>query len=491
MVRLYGSKPPWLTALNVSSPAARDPRAAVAAMRQARHQRTVVRLIGAVYWLLIFEGVLRKWLLPQWGRPLFFVRDPLVISIYLLVLARGTSVPRSPLLYAGLGFGFIGLGLIAIHAAFDQAPLGFIPIYGWRNYFLYLPLAFVIARYFELSDVELLARRTLQACIPMAVLVLFQSAAPAYSAINAGLGAGADQIYTIQTTVSGVVRPAGTFTSDLGLTAFITSALAIATAMWIMPVRFRPLGTGWLMAATLSILACLSVSGSRGVLLWSGVVIFGAMATLLFAAPAMHLKVTILIVLLVGAGAVVTPILFPRTTQAFIQRWADAGASESKAYGSGGVFARALHEMFLFRVLLPVTPPAGYGLGSAGNAAWRLGIRGDLIDFNNQEEINAAESDWGRHILELGPIFGCCLIAFRVAFVWSLARQAFAATRRSGHPLPLLLCIYVSSLLLQGQITGNGTLNGFAWMFVGLCMAASYHVRKRNGVPVRSLQRQS
>jgi len=226
-------------------------------------------------------------------------------------------------------------------------------------------------------------------------------------------------------------------------------------------------------AASASILMCLSVSGSRGALLWSGTVVVSAAAGLFFISPAMQLKATLLVVLLVAAGVIGAPILFPRTTEAFLLRWNYVGDSESQAYGSGGVFARALHEVFLFRVLLPVTPAAGYGLGSAGNAAWQTGVRASAISFANQDELNAAETDWGRNILELGPLFGCCFIAFRIVFVVDLARRAISHTRRSGHALPFLLFLYVSSLLLQGQITANGTLNGFGWVFIGLCLAAS------------------
>ena len=466
------------------SAATNHARSAFAALDWERHRRAVVLLIYGVYWLLIFEGVLRKWLFPQWARPLFFVRDPLVMCTYALVLIRGTRVSRSHLLQAGLAFSFIGLALIGLHASFSRTFEAGLSIYGWRNYFLILPLAFVIARYFEMKDLELLAARTLQLCIPMAALAVLQVNAPATAPINAGWGVGRE-LFFVNTSTSGVVRPPGMFTSDLGMSAFVTSALCMALAMWILPARIRPLRTVWLWAATAAIVVCLAISGSRGALVWAAIVVLGATAGLSLVAPAINVKLVTIVAVLISVAALLAPILFPRTTQAFLLRWTTAGASETAAYGSGGILARARHEIFLFHVLIPITPPGGYGLGSAGNAAWQMGNPNELVPFATRDQISAAETDWGRHILELGPIFGCCFIAFRIVFVISLFNRAFAASRRSGRAFPLLLCLYVGPMLLQGQITGNGTLNGYGWVFAGFCMAASERGSNPSRGPLR------
>jgi hypothetical protein len=39
-------------------------------------RRLIVRLVFLVFLLLIFEGAMRKWLLPDFQRPLYFARDP-------------------------------------------------------------------------------------------------------------------------------------------------------------------------------------------------------------------------------------------------------------------------------------------------------------------------------------------------------------------------------------------------------------------------------
>jgi hypothetical protein len=46
----------------------------------------VRRLIWLYLWLLVFEGVFRKWVLPQFSAPLLLIRDPVVLLIYLSAL---------------------------------------------------------------------------------------------------------------------------------------------------------------------------------------------------------------------------------------------------------------------------------------------------------------------------------------------------------------------------------------------------------------------
>ena len=50
----------------------------------------IKKLIWAYFLLLLFEGALRKWFLPELSQGLLIIRDPLVIWIYYLCYAQGT-----------------------------------------------------------------------------------------------------------------------------------------------------------------------------------------------------------------------------------------------------------------------------------------------------------------------------------------------------------------------------------------------------------------
>ena len=49
------------------------------------NRRKVQLLLWTYFWLLIFEGALRKWVLPGLSNPLLIVRDPVAI----LAIAAG------------------------------------------------------------------------------------------------------------------------------------------------------------------------------------------------------------------------------------------------------------------------------------------------------------------------------------------------------------------------------------------------------------------
>src|SRR5438552_14153419 len=56
--------------------------------------RDIRRLIHLYIFLLLVEGALRKWIVPQFSNPLLLVRDPIVLAIYFLAW-RAHIFPRN------------------------------------------------------------------------------------------------------------------------------------------------------------------------------------------------------------------------------------------------------------------------------------------------------------------------------------------------------------------------------------------------------------
>src|ERR1700736_5890600 len=99
---------------------------------------TLRLLVWLYFWLLLWEGALRKWFFPSLSTPLLIVRDPVVLLIYAIALAKGVfPFNRFILLIAALGIASFGASLIV----FDRLS---IIAYGLRTNFLHLPLIFVL-----------------------------------------------------------------------------------------------------------------------------------------------------------------------------------------------------------------------------------------------------------------------------------------------------------------------------------------------------------
>jgi hypothetical protein len=470
------------------------PASAIHAQDNAARRR-IVRLAAAVYWLLILEGALRRWLLPEYEEMLFFIRVPLVAWCYWTALQH-KMWPRPTLFLVGFyAFSIIAIVLVPMQMLYggysDRHFL--LAAYGWYNYFYYIPLAFLIAEQFSRSDLVVLVRQTAWMSLPMALLVFLQFNAPPSSAINVGFSTEEVHQFRGLVVASERIRPTGTFTSSAGLGDFIIGLSVMLFSAWLLPALHRPVKPALLMASTIALLIMVALSGSRGLFLSSGLMFAAAFVTgYVTKRKRVVLHTSVLVPLLGILFVGLFPLLFPTAFDTFAERWVSAYASESQHY-SFGIFGRALGNLYWFLLIIPDTPLLGYLLGMGGNAAHQLGwveIPDAAAEWD--QPVGWAEDPFSQHIVELGPVLGLLYIVFRLAFTLWIGNRCLRATRRRGDPLPLMLFAFVALMMLMAQMTGNGTHIGYTWVFVGLCLAASrpaptlHRVRSVAGQRMRS-----
>lgn len=426
-----------------------------AATSEEATRRLIVNLTFTVYWLLIFEGALRKWVLPQASEVIFFIRDPFVLLIYYLAFKHRLWPQRSTMLWLGLGLAGLFVPLLFIQLmAYDFSPL--ISAYGWRNYFFYLPLAFIIGYNFRGEDLARLMRQTLIIAIPLAMLTFYQFLSPPDAFIN--------KTYTkdalIFTVAGDIVRTYGTFTFTLGQVLFVASTIAMLVGAWIIPKQSRPLGLWLLLLATAGVITSFAVNGSRSIFFYTAFIFASAILSgLIMYRPQVRLRALVLPIVVGIAGAIIFINVFSTSWHAIEQRSATAEAME------GSPIVRALKGFDISEYLGDDTPLIGYGVG--------YGTGGGAKLATGQIKLILAENDWHRIMLESGLVFGLLYIAYRVLFTLWLFVEAMNATRRANNPLPLLLFGFIGIVILDGQMTMQGTVNGYAWLFAGFVMAAN------------------
>ncbi len=444
--------------------------AASAAGANEHARKRLVSVVLVIYLLAIFEGSLRKYAFPQFGQYIFFIRDPFLIYAYLLATRHGLW-PRNNVFFAlsvfMCGFGVLLFVLQSASGGFSEhrQVLG---AYGWRSYFLYIPLAFLVGEQFRAADLLRFSRITLLLAVPIAVLVAMQFFSPIGAPINVGTADEAELKFKGMVVTAEHVRPAGPFTSNAGQQQFVTTAFAMLLAFLIVPAQRRKISLLVLLPAAGGILTCVALSGSRGTMLQTGMIAMFALAIgFVGRGAALKAKAFALPASLGAVAVVLYPIVFPEGFAAFVERWNAADSYESRSF-EGGVFGRAMFSVIDFLRLVDDTPLLGYGLGFGGNASIRLGAMVDGVQPGA-----LAETDYARHMVDLGPALGICFIVYRVALVVWLTRIVMAATRRVSDPLPMMLLSYALYVVLQSQITGNGSINVYGWLFMGLCIAAS------------------
>jgi hypothetical protein len=410
------------------------------------------RMIWLYFWLLIFEGALRKWI-PPLSVPLLVVRDPLVLLIYLqAVRCRRFPANAAMAVYFLLLTLFILLALVQVTAGIGGGPL--VAAYGLRTDFLHLPLIFVIPQVFSYADVLKLGKWILILSIPMAALMVLQYMSPPDSWINAATAADAKQIAFVE----GKIRPAGTFSFVTGAAHFYI--LATAFVIYALAEK-RAVYSRWLVwAALFSIAIVQPISGSRTLVLGCALIAVGAIAFAILNPERAHRIIAMAILIGAAVGALSLTSFFQEAVTTFMTRWDQANAA------TGGV-QRGLVWRFLSTLLdaFDVLPTAGFlgkGLGMGTGAGSTL--------MTGSSQFLLAESEWPRVVLESGPFLGFSFLAYRVWIAGKTALEAAAGARRQ-HLLAWLLVWHACPSLVTEQLSQPTNL-GFMVLASGLCVAA-------------------
>ena len=143
---------------------------------QVQRHRLLVRVAFLLFVALIIEGIARKWMFPGQHQYFYFLRDPILLGFYLLAVSKGAIQSKG---WFALWLGaavFISLISLVVYVLNDLSPQ--LWILGVRNYFLYMPLAFIVARTFERDDIERFARLVAVLAVPIAFICVQQSFSP-------------------------------------------------------------------------------------------------------------------------------------------------------------------------------------------------------------------------------------------------------------------------------------------------------------------------
>ena len=230
-----------------------------ARLRQEKAKTRIRQLLWVFFWLLLFEGALRKWVFPSWSDPLLVVRDPVVILIYFYAI-RARVFPGNFWTISLLVLGFISLATTFLQLWAYAPPLKVLLVggFGFRSNFFQLPLIFIIARVLRPADVKRFGWWTLVMAVPMTLLTVMQFRAAPDAFVNRTAGGGTE----IMMSALGKVRTSGTFTFVIGIVAYY--ALVTAYLIWAV-LRENVYKNRLLIAAGVALVIGISVSGSRSV----------------------------------------------------------------------------------------------------------------------------------------------------------------------------------------------------------------------------------
>ena len=408
------------------------------------------RLVYLYLFLLIFEGAIRKWVLPGLATPLLLVRDPLMVAIiasYWLSGRRLFNLYTLPLLL----FGILSL-LLTLAFAHGSIPIA---VFGLRTLVLHFFLIFIIGNVFTRNDVERVGRYTLY-CLPlMTLLIGLQFYSPQSAWVNRGIGGDVEGAGF--SGAMGYFRPSGTFSFTAGLTTFY--GLAAAYVFYFLQATHR-VSKFWLLTGVACMIAAIPLSISRGyffqVLLSA---FFFVVASLRSGRSVRNLLV----------GLVVTPVLllvlinfeFMQTgIEVLTTRFELASRSEGGLEGTlGDRFLGGLLEAFTGDDRFPWY---GAGIGLGTNVGANL--------YGRAGEYLVAEEEWKRLAGEMGPFLGIPAILLRITLGTQMLLSSIRALA-NDNALPFILLSFGFLQVLQASWSSPTTL-GFSVLIGGLVVAS-------------------
>lgn len=410
----------------------------------------IKKLIWAYFILLIFEGAIRKWLLPGLATPLLVIRDPVAIAAIILALQKGL-IPSN--IYLNTMFG-VGVLATMTTMVFGHGNL-FVDLFGARTFLVHFPFIFVVGTVFNRDDIIKIGKFTLLIIIPIALLVALQFYSPQSSLVNRGVGGNEEGAGF--TGTMGYYRPSGTFSFTNGIALMYGFASCFVFYFWLVKKDINKI---ILLIATGSMILVIPLSISRGLL-------FSIAVTFLFMllASARKPKFLIQIIIALLGGVFLILILsqfsfFDTAREVFMARFTTANTSEG---GLDGV----LLDRYLGGLLGAFSgnediPLFGVGLGYASNVGSTL-LSGGIVS-------GISEGEWSRLILEMGVFLGMVVIIVRLGFSVNIALSSYKKLSK-GDILPWLLLSFFLLNIPQGNWSQSTSL-GFCVIIAGFLLAS-------------------
>jgi hypothetical protein len=122
--------------------------------RTSDPQRWLRMAIYAYFLLWIFEGALRKWILPGLSGPLLIIRDPVLLFIYFEAFRLRLFKLNGYVTF----ITFLSVLAVIVGFGLPNPPNWKIIVFGFRANFMHLPLILLLPQIFTYTDVRKIGR---------------------------------------------------------------------------------------------------------------------------------------------------------------------------------------------------------------------------------------------------------------------------------------------------------------------------------------------
>lgn len=380
-----------------------------------------------VLFAVVFEGLLRKWILPQASELIYFLKDMIFVGAYIGFLAhkkevifKTAQITRLEYFLKSLLFLLlIWMGFQALNPRLGSPLLG---LFGMKFYLLFIPLMWMMPYLFKSKEeLERFLRNYLLLAIPICLLGLIQFFSPLNSPINTYTDSpvGTELVGTFHG--SGRIRVTSTFSYIGGMATFLSFCFGIFLGLLGSNTSSNKIWTLFGSIELLLLLLGTFMNGSRSVMVTMLILMAGFFVLQGFkGAERFSRRLAPLIFL--GVLVFSFAFGFSNNIKEPIESFA-ARTTENSDLGSR-IINQVLQPIDLFQL----TGMDGYGVGSThqGVTAFqiKLGLPASvaLPNYHAEDHTKRIEAEPGKVFMELGPIGFLLWYGFRVTILLSLWR---------------------------------------------------------------------
>lgn len=437
---------------------------------------TEKRDIRTCFWIFFFllmtEGIFRRWLFPSLNNIFLVARDPFVLySIYLGIRA-GLLRDIPAIIMFVLAF------LCFFSALFFGHGNIYVALYGMRI-LLYYPFIYICARVLTRDDILKVGRVFVLLITPMTLLCMVQFVSPQSSFVNIGVG-GDETGAGFSGGALGYYRPPGIFTFIAALTDYY--GISLSFLLYFLTnnrdAKRLSISRTILFLSVIFYIISIPVSISRTHFVQTIIICLGY---LLFVNNDIKtIKRITFIIILVTLSIVLILYFVPDIdlyTKVFLTRFNGANTSE------GGLLSSAYERSFGWATrAIEKTSIMGYGDGYFTNVGMKI-LRGDTGAWGGDltKIADATEMEWGRVICEDGLLLGMCILAVRfIISGYLFVKSKFCLTEYNDY-LPWTLLPFAIYLQVFGQLKAPYHL-GFCSIITISCLTVLISDERKNKI---------
>jgi hypothetical protein len=407
--------------------------------------------------IALFEGAIRKWVMPGAQELAYFLKDIFLFGAYLkFMISPDLDVRAYRLNLPVLLIGVLGVLLVppALNANIGSSILA---LYGLKIYLYYVPLVFMMPYLFRTRD-EMVRQLTWfsMLAIPICVLGILQFRAGSASPLNVYAQSSAENISGFG--FGEKVRITGTFSYITGHSTFIIFFSTLCIALLAIPQTRHK----WVITfITLPLLAANSLmNGSRSSMYTMALIIAGYLLASMTGRLVASKNFTSILVVGLAACAMAGSYFFYEAYFMFSTR--------AKVSNDNIAFRAVQHPLWSIQQSLKDGGITGFGIGMAHPAS--DGMRRALKIPPAKNKCPVYDQEVGQIIAEVGPISAIAWYMLRIILLLSVWKVFFQCRDPVYSPILLMAALISTPYMLMGVIY-NHTANILLFAVHGLAFS--------------------